>query len=112
MIAEHRASLPREAESKIHSPSVTEGSIYATSTLNIQGPGPFTSGTQRGESTGAYFPSSAGAGLGQEGTNTGGFSHLGFGSESALLEELAEGGSKKKKVTSQQVFLRNLRPRG
>lgn len=110
MIAEHRASLPRDAEVKHHSPSVPEASIYATSTLNIQGPGTFTSGTQRGENIGAYFPSSAG--LGQEGTNTGDFSHLSYGSESALLEEFAEGGSKKKKVTSQLVFLRNLRPRG
>jgi hypothetical protein len=67
-----------------------EGSIYATSSLHSQGSGPFTSGTQRGETSGAYFPFGA----------DGDFPHLSssHGSETVPLEEPAEEGSKKKKV--------------
>jgi hypothetical protein len=67
-----------------------EGSIYATSSLHSQGSGPFTFGTQRGETSGAYFPFGA----------DGDFPHLSssYGSETVPLEEPAEEGSKKKKV--------------
>jgi len=97
MIAEHRARLPRDAYPKAQSSSQitsSEGSIYATSSL--QAPGLFTSGVQRGEASGAYFPSSAT--LGPDGiNNSGDFSHFTYGSES-VLEQPAEEGSKKKKL--------------
>lgn len=97
MIAEHRARLPRDTNSQKQSPSVpSEGPIYATSSLQTQVQGPFTSASQRSETTGAgaYFPSSTG--LGPDGINIGDYSHLTYGSE---LEEPTEDGSKKKKVT-------------
>ena len=95
MIAEQRARLPRDGDSKKQTSSApsSEGSIYATSSLHTLGRGSFTSG---GETSGAYFPSSSGHG--QDGTNIRDFSHLTYGSESGLPEEAPEEGSKKKKV--------------